>query len=466
MPRKIPRLVDSETLIEPDLLLDEAGSKPNAFKLDDCETALQRALETLTWYKGKLRMRARLGKLFLTRYRKNVDEMSFSAFEKMMGMPQVQGTVTSEIGNGPAEEIMHQSLAAKRDSLAPISSLSFNQEHLPTYTCVFTVRLGDGKHYRFEALYAQDFEEEYVCKSKFWMRLDEDNKLTKLLDLTLVDLAQDSAWQLDVLSGYTIEVNLPEMLRLFAEGVNLKADAAQLSTVTNEQYFTYRLVPGVTLVDYQQRKCFAYNFVKGPYVCEASITQNFYPAPDPEREIPDQVNLVCQSPRGSLSVFHRQWDTTLAENANLPIGKPVKWAPELKTFFPEDDIAITGTEDGAKPGFAGFVQRLQEIESIVCGSYPSDRFAYSPTNGATNGNVVSPANQLTNGAHRAQKEAKQSTATTSIIHIADNPPIADRPLQPTLQANGHKPNGLINGVGNQAPSIKPNDRKGKGRVVA
>ncbi|KAI9727512.1 MAG: hypothetical protein M1828_006454 [Chrysothrix sp. TS-e1954] len=457
-PMAVPKLIGGTPLavehVKPEKLLDFHG----------WEETILRALDTLVHYKGHLRMRARLGKLLLTKYHKK-NELPFSDYVSMMAAEQVRGMVTPEVGDSDAEQAIHHRIAGGSKVLKPVDTLGVTEGHHPTFTCVVVVELPGGRFYRLEASYAHDFEGEYTCKSKVWLKLDKEGQLSQILDTTLIDLQKDSAWSLDIVAGYAVETNVPDVLQKFADSVKLKSNAVELSHRTNDQFFHYGFFLGMVMVSYEQKAVLTYDFVEGPYTCEAAKTRTFLPRKSAGRR-PDQSNLEVGDPHASLHVFHRQWDAILAENANLGAGKQISWTPELGTFFPEEDIATTNMPKRPKVGLAGFVERLEEVEDIVRGSpYYVNCVAPQTEDESINGHASQKASfgKMINGA-ASQMTAKGVNGHIPLMASADRH-VNGATAGPIAKAvNGHTspkkaPTGKhkINGVTSQ-PVAKSTDR--------
>ena len=75
--------------------------------------------------------------------------------------------------------------------------------------------------------------------------------------------------------------------------------------------------------------------------------------------------------RWTVQVVHSKWESNLAENANLDMGKGATWRADLETWFPmDDDHSRSKTNDDSRPGIEGHVtmmEKLFRVQAIIRG---------------------------------------------------------------------------------------------------
>lgn len=74
--------------------------------------------------------------------------------------------------------------------------------------------------------------------------------------------------------------------------------------------------------------------------------------------------LLPSNTQWGATFWNSDWDSTLAENANLSIGQAATWDPKLSTFF---EAGHTSASMALDAGFWEFMQNLQFILDVLDG---------------------------------------------------------------------------------------------------
>ncbi len=74
--------------------------------------------------------------------------------------------------------------------------------------------------------------------------------------------------------------------------------------------------------------------------------------------------LLPRNTQWGATLWNSNWDTTLAENANLSIGQAATWDPRLSTFF---DAFVGSASTELDAGFWEFMQNLRLILEVLDG---------------------------------------------------------------------------------------------------
>ena len=204
-------------------------------------------------------------------------------------------------------------------------------------------------------------ELEFAEATKEWSRLDrETGNATKLVDMSLTDLSNGSAWQFEMSSSEAMEHSkLSPELRQFADKVRI--DTIALRKKSSEKSFVV-FNPFVQPKLVRQMIRYQYGIKGTDYTLELSqIQDRVYPA---RKSVPDAPAPTVYEPRWGLNVFRIEWDTMFTKNARLTIGASADWGDDMENWFPQDWVADED-HDGKQDGFAQLMRKLGKVEKLV-----------------------------------------------------------------------------------------------------
>jgi hypothetical protein len=194
-----------------------------------------------------------------------------------------------------------------------------------------------------------------------WTRLDIDSgEANKLVDINLTDLQNGSTWTLELSTEKPVcEDKIPPNLLAFVE--KAKISYAAVKRQDPLQPFVF-YTPHPALRWLRQKIIHRYGIVDTDYTLELSNFQDF-------KLVAGQAHETVE-PRWGLEVYRTVWDSNLAKNQNLEIGKEVKWSEDLEEWFPRDlDGPDAKTEDSesSRDGFRQLMKKLTRVEALVRG---------------------------------------------------------------------------------------------------
>lgn len=208
-------------------------------------------------------------------------------------------------------------------------------------------------------------------KTTKWSRLDRDTGFpTTLLDASQTNLESGRAWKFELLATQLVdEARLPQQLVNFAQGVRFNPQAARQGDGTSS-LINYPPVPGLISVETRTSNCFRILLGNSDYALEVSRFEKSESAPRRTGAIAsDDSSAVLHEPRWSVCVHRTEWDTMLAQNEKLPIGKMADWSDEVQTWFPPDlTPSLTGdvsSEASAQLGWQHLADKLHCVEAFL-----------------------------------------------------------------------------------------------------
>ena len=158
----------------------------------------------------------------------------------------------------------------------------------------------------------------------------------------------------------------PELLE-FAEGVNLNPSIAMAVAPdqgkSSGRYLDFKTVPGVIVTWLLQKKHWTFEYGRTGYYIDVSKTEEFR-LRNPHSNKPDQSDLTAGDPAWRVSIFRKDWDVVLAENAELGVGEGMRTDKTIADFFP------ASTSDGAntsRSDVGHFLQILNEVSEVIRG---------------------------------------------------------------------------------------------------
>lgn len=203
---------------------------------------------------------------------------------------------------------------------------------------------------------------EFGESTKEWTRLDRDTgHATKLVDVSMTDPHNGSAWQFEMLSSEVVEHSkLPRELRHFADRVRIDPMAVRNKKSDDKSFITFN--PFVQPKTVRQMIRYQYGIKGTDYTLELSQFQDWVYAA--RKSMADAVEPTVFEPRWGLSVFRVEWDTMFTKNARLTIGASADWTDEMENWFPQDWVP-DDDDEGKQDGFGQLLRKLAKIEKLV-----------------------------------------------------------------------------------------------------
>ncbi|EME49252.1 hypothetical protein DOTSEDRAFT_58497 [Dothistroma septosporum NZE10] len=332
------------------------------------KVTISNALRKVHYLQGHLNLRIRLGTFLLSQYMELADSelWELADYESMVKATQFVGRITEELGGEYPENSVLPKLQRADDILSPQDAIT---EHLidvrPSYAADFVFDNSKGDLcLRVTWLQSSDSETnelEFGEPTKEWICLDRDTgHATKLVDVSLTDPQNGSAWQFEMLSSEVVEHSkLPHELRRFANRIRI--DPVALRKKANDQSFVV-FNPFVQPKMVRQMIRYQYGIKGTDYTLELSQFQDrIYAA---RKSVADNVVPTVYEPRWGLNVFRIEWDTMFTKNARLTIGASADWGDDMENWFPQDwdpDVDDVGGHDG----FGQLLRKLMKIEKLV-----------------------------------------------------------------------------------------------------
>ena len=141
----------------------------------------------------------------------------------------------------------------------------------------------------------------------------------------------------------------------FANSVTLKKIPPGPLKPTGDKMFRWKKdFPGVMRPkSFEQKTSYRYRLIhNNDYVFELA-RYDVYGDPKDE-DLPVHTSWA-------VSLYNREWDSTLAGNAELSIGQSADWNPGLRTFFPSHGSA----DKGPDPGVVDFLSTVEMVTAFA-----------------------------------------------------------------------------------------------------
>ena len=161
---------------------------------------------------------------------------------------------------------------------------------------------------------------------------------------------------LHVLNENTIDKSrITPQMEEFANSVTLKKIPPGPLKPSGEKLFGWKKnFPGVMRPkSFEQKTSYRYRLIhNNDYVFELARYDVYG---DPKDEgLPVHTSWAA-------SLYNREWDSTLAGNAELSIGQSADWNPGLRTFFPSHGSA----DKGPDPGVVDFLSTVEMVTAFT-----------------------------------------------------------------------------------------------------
>lgn len=236
----------------------------------------------------------------------------------------------------------------------------------PVYTVVFNFADKGGDIRLVVAWHEEDLDSRGDATainevSRKWLRLDRGAEAASpLVDVSLCNLQNGSAWQFDLVATQTVDVGrLPPNLVRLAETISIDATVMrrQRSDISWVKYVPYAPVKLL-----QQRASYRYELGRTDYTVELTHFQDrVFTA---GMQISHAPNVATYESRWSLEVYHNAWDTMLTANERVAVGERADWDDDVATWFPSNYTQDDGSE-GGEDGFEQLLTHLRGLEAVV-----------------------------------------------------------------------------------------------------
>ncbi|SMQ46373.1 unnamed protein product [Zymoseptoria tritici ST99CH_3D7] len=323
---------------------------------------IENTLGQIAWLQGSVKFRIRLGVFLLTQYKQlqEGDMYELSEYETMTSQSQFKARTTEEMGDLHAEQNALAALQKADDMLTPQDALQHDLSAVaPVFSADFIFQNDAGDlHLAMTWHIAVDSDPntpELEVGKKQWTRLDVDSgNATKLLDISLTDLQNGSAWSFDLSTEKPVsEDKLPQSLVRFAKSAHISRDALKRQDPMRP-FVVY--TPHSAMRWMRERTDYRYGIIGTDYTLELSKYQVKDLTPGQEHRLFE--------PRWSLDVYRTAWDTNLAHNQNLRIGETASWTSDMKEWFPRDIGGPDADAEEDAAGVDGFIQLMKKLERV------------------------------------------------------------------------------------------------------
>jgi len=272
------------------------------------------------------------------------------------------------LGDRYSETTSLSTLRAADDLLDPRDSMDHTLDEVkPIYTAVFIIADDAGDmcleiSWKETADSSRSSKPEFEELSRTWTRLDRGNtSQTSLVDISLVNLKNSSAWHFELSASNAIDNNkLALRYHNLADSIRADIQIARQQR-TDKPFVRWNSYAPVKML--HQRTTYLFALKNSNYTLELMrfqdrvFTHQIHSVKEPDCKI-------CE-PRWSLEVYHSMWDTLLTRNEHLAVGAMTDWDDGVKTWFPEDDDMEDFAQVKGEAGFEQLVAKLEQVEKLV-----------------------------------------------------------------------------------------------------
>lgn len=203
-----------------------------------------------------------------------------------------------------------------------------------------------------------------ICRK--WTRLDRDSHAPDaLLDVSVTDLTDGSAWQFDISATQAVEESrLPSQLIAFADSIRIDPVIARKQSTT-ESFI--RMSPNYALKSVHHRISYLYCIGRSSYTLELTRFQDKM-HPDRMSSVGARSGPVLYEPRWSVTIYSTGWDTELGAHESLAVGAAADWKADFETWFPDDLLPSSKASTDELPsgsGFEGLMEKLKFVEDML-----------------------------------------------------------------------------------------------------
>lgn len=190
-----------------------------------------------------------------------------------------------------------------------------------------------------------------------------------MFDLT--DRPSGVSWQLKISADNLVDPSrITSQMETFASGIEYKKPPPETNpAVSGYKIFTS---PGnFAVLGTEQRTTFRYSLKKQARITVEIQRYDVYDGDNPR---------LPSTTQWALSLYDREWDLKLSENAKLGVGHAASWNPSANPFFTPIKPSASGEADA---GFKDFLGHTQDIGEFLDGLKADSREPATATSGST-----------------------------------------------------------------------------------
>ncbi|KAL8672906.1 MAG: hypothetical protein Q9168_002660 [Polycauliona sp. 1 TL-2023] len=302
--------------------------------------ALGRVLEKIPYIRGHLRMRAQFGTFALVK------------FQWPPGVPSIPlANFETNVQSAGTRDHLFQAIGISDDSLAIIP---------PQYTAMFYLRHPEKAEEMIQLevdLKANTASGGFEPSKAFWKKGPKPDGVPQAAPLEIFNVRLHSriSWQLKISADNLVDPSrITPGMETFAAGVVFKKPPP--GTDTNPAVSGYKIFTSpanFAVLGTEQKTTFRYSLKAQPkFVVEISR----YDAYDGD--------TLPSATQWAVSLYDREWDSKLSENARLGVGCFASWKSRREPFF--EPVKSLANSD-ADAGFKDFLLHTQAIGNFLDG---------------------------------------------------------------------------------------------------
>ncbi|KAI5810115.1 hypothetical protein DFH27DRAFT_538158 [Peziza echinospora] len=369
---------------------------------------VQRGLEDTLFLRTQVHMKVNFGKLVLFGYQKqsSPDGHDLKKFLAMMRDNHVQSEMIRYIGpDSVARELIH-TCRLREDIFHPLHMVGPTVEGRPErlYSATFELKLTDGTISTAMRLECDFGPEEiiggkrlHLATSNCWLNIPRHGRQYKSqndnegaykrkgpLDVKVLDLGKDMAWQLEISSYSRLkEAEQYSTLMGFVSHLRLETPtptAADRGTEPRPVMNFINLHDGATQMTVESvvvKSKYQWFISTTPYIFEVIRYDQyaFLGVEQTPQGVAASVRDKIPDSRWGASLTSRDWTDSMGSQWNLPFGRPGRWKYDVAEFFKPtnvggiDDPFIDGRPaprpEWEKDGFLEFQGRIEECLELI-----------------------------------------------------------------------------------------------------
>ncbi|KAI9669932.1 MAG: hypothetical protein M1831_006968 [Alyxoria varia] len=307
------------------------------------KAALDRTSQTLRYYKATVRFRARMGQFVLTRFKKE-HEQSLDYFDDMMDDEQVKGKVANDLN---FSYLLLSQVVQHPELFTPASHRQKLEDVTPVYIGSFVMEhRKDSAILKLDVAFELDRDGEPFCQSKAWASLNETgDREHSIMNVCIADIAEKSAWALEMLTEDPVQNNRMPSLHKFADTIKMPQPKTQGEHgELDHQFVDYAPIGELMLQSLHLIQTWRYNIKGTLFTLEISKVHELSKV-NPDTARPNQKMLKTDNIHWTVNVTRPEWSSTLAQNIRLGIGEKVEQQLREKDLFPEGVKSFTDILD-------------------------------------------------------------------------------------------------------------------------
>ena len=310
------------------------------------KAALERTSQTLRYYRATVRFRARMGQFVLTRFKKE-HEQSLDYFDDMMDDEQVKGKVANDIN---FSHRLLSNVVQRPELFTPASHQQTLEDITPLYIGSFVMEHRKNAAFlKLDVAFECDRNGEPFCQSKAWASLNETgDREHNIMNVCIADIAEKSAWALEMLTEDPVQNNRMPSLHKFADTIKMpQPKALGEQGELDNQFVVYTPIPELMLQSLHLIQTWKYNIKGTLFTMEISKVHELSKV-NPGTARPNQKMLKTDDIHWTVNVTRPEWSSTLAQNIRLGIGEKVNEQLREKDLFPQGVESFTEILDNVR----------------------------------------------------------------------------------------------------------------------